>query len=373
MKTKSNKSITEIIKKEPVLFISALCAIASMFFVTPSAEYLAYIDWKVLALLFCLMAVVAGFVKCGLFDVMGQNLLTKCSGMRLLRFILVMLPFFTSMLITNDVALITFVPFAITVLCAVGRENELIWIIVLQTVAANLGSMATPVGNPQSLYLYNHYNIPTAQYFYTIAPFVIVSVLLLTAASLYKKSDRAQVSFETRSKLESPLRISVYSVLFVLCMLCVLHLLDYRIVLAAVIIALLIFDRPVFKLIDYGLLLTFICFFIFSGNLGNIPAVRSLLVQLLDRSSLLTSALASQIVSNVPAAVLLAGFTDDWRGTLVGTNIGGLGTIIASLASLISFKYYMKSDNAKPIKYLAVFTVVNLIGLALLTALAIVI
>lgn len=344
-----------------------------MFFVTPSTEYLSYIDWKVLALLFCLMAVVAGFGKCGLFDVMGQRLLTKCAGMRLLRFILVMLPFFTSMLITNDVALITFVPFAITVLCAVGRENELIWIIVLQTIAANLGSMATPVGNPQSLYLYNHFSIPTAQYFYIIAPFAAISFLLLSAAVLLKKNEHTQVSFETHTKIKSPRNIAVFSVLFVLCMLCVFHLIDYRLVLAAAIISLLIFDRPVFKSVDYGLLLTFICFFIFSGNLGNIPAVRSLLAQFLEKSSLMTSVLASQVVSNVPAAVLLAGFTDDWRGMLLGTNIGGLGTIIASLASLISFKYYIKTDNSKPLKYLAVFTLLNIIGLVILISFAFVI
>ena len=357
-------------KKEPVLIISAICAIISMFFVPPSAAYMGYIDWKVLALLFCLMAVVAGFSQCGLFDVMGQKLLKRCSGTRTLRFVLIMLPFFTSMLITNDVALITFVPFAISVLCAVNRERDLIPVIVFQTVAANLGSMATPVGNPQSLFLYNSFSIPAAQYFFTIAPFAAVSLIALAGASVLCRNEPIAVSFGSDAKLKSPWRMVIFSLLFVLSMLCVLHIIDYRPVLAAVVIALLIFDRPIFAKIDYGLLVTFVCFFIFSGNLGNIPSVRSTLAALLEKSTMLTSAIASQAISNVPAAVLLAGFTDDWRGLLIGTNIGGLGTIIASLASLISFKYYAKCDSAKPIKYIAVFTLVNVIGLATLIGLA---
>lgn len=365
------KRVTSFLKKEPVLVISALCAAVSMLFVPPSAGYWDYIDWKVLGILFCLMAVVALFQRCRLFDVLAQKLLDRCSGMRVLRFVLVMLPFFTSMLITNDVALITFVPFAISVLTLVGREEELIFLIVLQTVAANLGSMATPVGNPQSLFLYTYFDLPMGEYLTALLPLVAVSFLALTAASLGKKNAPVEVSFSQPVKLERPALLAAASLLFLLCMLSVLHVLRWQLVLLAVILTLLFLDRAVLKQVDYGLLLTFVCFFLFSGNLGQLPAVRDILAELLEQNALLTSALASQVISNVPAAVLLAGFTDNANGLLMGTNVGGLGTVIASLASLISFKYYLRTPHARPLRYLGLFTLLNAVGLVLLLGVAV--
>ena len=367
------KSVIKIIKKEPVLIISGLCAIISAFFVPPSLAYIGYIDFKVLALLFCLMAVVSGFQACGLFEVIANKLLSKCHSMKFLGLILVMLPFFTSMLITNDVALITFVPFAITLLLAIGKQDKLIYIIILQTIAANLGSMATPVGNPQSLYLYNHYKVVASDYFAIILPYVIVSLLGLLASVLLTKNEKIEVKTDENSKLSSPIKFTVYCLLFALCLLCVFHIIDYKIVLIIVIISLLIFGRNLFSKIDYSLLLTFVCVFIFSGNLGSIDTVNNALSDLMDKNSVLTSIVASQIISNVPAAVLLSQFTDNAKDLIIGTNIGGLGTIIASLASLISFKFYIKTDNAKPIKYLLIFTIVNLIGLIILITLSIII
>ena len=360
------KSIINFLKKEPVLIISGLCAIISAFFVPPSLDYIGYIDFKVLALLFCLMAVVSGFQACGLFEVIANKLLSKCHSMKFLGLILVMLPFFTSMLITNDVALITFVPFAITLLLAIGKQDKLIYIIILQTVAANLGSMATPVGNPQSLYLYNHYKVSASDYFAIILPFVMVSLLGLFASVLLTKNEKVEVSIDDNAKLKSPIKFTVYCLLFVLCLLCVFHIIDYKIVLIIVIVALLIFGRNLFTKIDYSLLLTFVCFFVFSGNLGNIDAVNNILSDLMDKNAVMTSIVASQVISNVPAAVLLSQFTDNAKSLIIGTNIGGLGTIIASLASLISFKFYIKTENAKPLKYLLIFTLINIIGLVLL-------
>ena len=353
-------------KREPVLCVSAVCAILSMLFVPPSSTYADYIDFKVLAMLFCLMAVVAGAQRCLLFDKLAQKLLTLCSGMRLLRLVLVLLPFFTSMLITNDVALITFVPFAISVLTLVGRQKELIPVVVLQTVAANLGSMATPVGNPQSLFLYNHFRLPITDYLAWLLPLVGLSLAALAVCALAGKNHPVSVELNWQVKLEHPRLLAMHGVLFVLCLLSVLHLLDYRLVLLVVVLCLLIFDRGLLRHVDYCLLLTFVCFFIFSGNLGSIPVIRDFLGGLMADHALVTSVAASQVVSNVPAAVLLAGFCQDARALLVGTNVGGLGTIIASLASLISFKFYLRAEGAKPLAYLGGFTVANLAGLVLL-------
>lgn len=359
-------------KKEPVLAISALCALLSMAVVPPSAAYLEYIDWKVLGLLFCLMAVVAGVQACGLFDVLAQKLLRGCGGLRKLRLMLVLLPFFTSMLITNDVALITFVPFAIAVLGAVGRKDQYIPVIVLQTVAANLGSMALPVGNPQSLYLYTKSGMGMGEYLGVLGIYAALSLVGIIAASLAVKETPIEVSFEKTETIRNKKLLGIYGILFLLAMLVVLRVLDYRLVTVIVLAALLIFDRKMLGKVDYMLLLTFICFFIFSGNLGGLDAVKTMLTNLLSRNAMVTSVLASQIISNVPAAVLLSAFTEDLTGLLIGTNLGGLGTIIASLASLISFKYYLRAEGASAGKYMVHFTIVNVIGLVVLTAAALV-
>lgn len=357
-------------RREPVLVISFVCAAASMAFVPPSEAYGAYFDWKVLSLLFCLMAVVAGLQECNVFAVFCQRLLTGRKRMGLLSLILVLLPFFASMLITNDVALITFVPFTIVVLSMIQRRQYLIYLIVLQTIAANLGSMAAPVGNPQSLFLYEKFHLSAGGYFRLMLPFVLASLVCLAAAALLVKNETIQVEFSARETIKHPKKLCLFCGLFALSLLGVFRALPYPWALGAVVIALLLWDRPLFARIDYGLLLTFLCFFVFAGNMGNIGEVREFLNSLLERSAMLTSLLASQVISNVPAAVLLSGFTQDGQGLLVGTNLGGLGTLIASLASLISFRYYLRLEGAKPLRYLDVFTGLNLAGLAVLTSLA---
>lgn len=360
------KKLLEMIKKEAVPAIALVCALTSMLFVPPSAAYLGYIDFRVLALLFCLMAVVAGFQDCGVFAVLAQKLL---SGRRSLRFVtlaLVLLPFFTSMLITNDVALITFVPFTLLVLGLVGRMDRAVYVIVLQTVAANLGSMATPVGNPQNLYLYAAFQVPMGDFFATLAPLAAVSLICLAAAAMWGKNEVIEVRFPDRQKLRNLPQLRSMAVLFAACLLAVFHVLDWRILLVLVAAVLVIFARHLLGRVDYGLLFTFVCFFVFAGNIGSIPAVKEALSALMAQNAFLTSLLASQVISNVPAAVLLSGFTSDWRGLMLGTDVGGLGTLIASLASLISFRLYLRSEGAKGLKFLWVFTLANLLGLAVL-------
>lgn len=356
--------------KEPVLSIAAAAALLSMVLVPPSAAYLGYIDVRVLCLLFCLMAVVLGFQECGVFTALAQKLLAGCAGLRKLVFLLVMLPFFSSMLLTNDVALITFVPFAILVLSLVGRRELLIRVVTLQTVAANLGSMATPVGNPQNLYLYAAYDLSAGEFFAAVLPLTAASLLLLVLAVMWIPKGAVHIELTERTPLRAGWPLAVYVVLFILCLLSVFRLLPYYILTVIVAAALWVMDRKLLKEVDYGLLVTFVCFFVFAGNMGELEPVRALLTDLLDRSALLSSVLASQVISNVPAAVLLSGFTADWKGLLLGVNVGGLGTLIASLASLISFRFYAAEKDSKAGLYLGVFTVVNLIGLALLIPLA---
>ncbi len=365
---------THFLKKELVFTISLVLAIISCFFVPPSATYMEYIDFRVLALLFCLMAVVAGLSALGIFHRLGEFLLQKVSSLRMLAGMLIYLNFFTSMIITNDVALITFVPFTILVLEMADKQNQFIPLIVLETIAANLGSMLTPLGNPQNLYLYTISEMPMGDFVLTMLPYTIVSALLLFGALFLLPKETVTVTENTLADTNASSAdnstgkylLFLYAILFVLCLLVVLHVLPFPLVLALVIFAMLIFDRKILCKVDYTLLLTFTCFFIFIGNMKNIPAIHSLLSELIAGNEFLGGVLSSQLISNVPAAILLSGFTTDFKPLLIGVNVGGLGTLIASLASLISYKFYVGTKDSKTGRYMGIFTLYNLLFLIVL-------
>ena len=360
------EKIKEFLKKETVLCIAALCAAATMLLVPPDAEYLHYIDWRVLCLLLCLMAVVAGFKSLGAFDWLTFQLLRRIKSGRVLGVTLVLLPFFCSMLVTNDVSLIVFVPFTLALLDGLGCAGAMAPVIVLQTVAANLGSMATPVGNPQNLYLYAAYQLEAGEFFSVVLPLTLVSGVALTLAALPVLPRQLPEQKLREERITSAGKLGLYAALFVLCLLTVFRVVDYPVTTAVVVAALFLADRKLLKEIDFMLLLTFVCFFVVSENLGRVEAVRSFLQTLLNGSTLLTAVGASQVISNVPAAVLLSAFTDQWWELLAGVNIGGLGTPIASLASLITLKLYLRWKGARVGQFLAVFTAANLAGLILL-------
>lgn len=364
--------IRTFFKQETVLCIAAVCAVATMFLVPPDSAYFGYIDLRVLCLLLCLMAVVAGFQSCGAFRWLAFQLLRRGGGGRMLSMTLVLLPFFSSMLVTNDVALLTFVPFTLLLLEQLDRRIAAIPLLVLQTMAANLGSMAMPVGNPQNLFLYAAYGLSAGEFFSAMLPLTAVSLLGLAAAALPILPKELAVPALREEKLQQPKKLAVYGVLFVLCLLTVFRVLPYGIMTVLVIVSIAVMEPKLLRGLDYALLATFVCFFVVSGNLGRVEAVRTFLQTLLACSTLLTAALTSQIISNVPAAVLLSGFTDQWQPLLEGVNIGGLGTPIASLASLISLKLYLRWPGARAGKYLMVFTLANLAGLVILIAIAVI-
>ncbi len=361
-------SLITYIKKEAVLCIAGLAAIITMFFVPPNPHYLAYIDFRVLGLLFCLMAVVSGFNNTGVFVLLSERLLMRVANTRSIALVLILLSFFSSMWITNDVALITFVPFAILILSMTGHTEQLLQIVVLQTIAANLGSMLTPVGNPQNLFLYSEYNITITDFIGITLPYTLISLLLIWIASLFipKKHISFTLSNIQKTDKHKPYSIALYSGLFLVCLACVLRLINDWITLLIVLISILIADRSIFKKIDYSLLLTFVCFFVFVGNLSNIPVIKDFIATLLMGREFLVSILASQVISNVPAAILLSAFSSDYKAMILGTNLGGLGTLVASLASLISYKLYSKTTGASSSRYLGVFTLYNLAFLLLL-------
>ena len=359
-------AIRSFVRREPVLLIAALAALISCFFVPPDAAYLEYMDFRTLALLYCLMTVVAGLRKAGLFARLAHRLCENVKNVRTIALVLVLLCFFSAMLITNDVALLTFVPFAVVVLGMADRKKDLIHIVVLQTAAANLGSMLTPVGNPQNLYLYSCYDLSFGAFLRATGPVWLLS-LALTALGCLALSPAPLTLFLGEEPDFDGRALRLYAVLFAVCLLVVLRVIGWPVMLGIVIAVLLIWDRPILLQADFMLLLTFVAFFIFSGNLARIDAVALALRRLMEGRVFLTSLLASQVISNVPAALLLSGFTRDARSLLLGVNIGGLGTPIASLASLISMKLYAHSDHAHTGRYLAEFTLVNLALLLILS------
>ena len=354
-------------RREPVLLIAAFAAVVTCFCVPPDAVYFSYLDFRTLSLLFCLMTVVNGFRNAGLFAHLSHVLCVKAGNLRLIGMLLVLLCFLSSMLITNDVALLTFVPFAVVVMGMAHHRQELITVVVLQTIAANLGSMLTPVGNPQNIYLYSCYDMGFGEFLSVTAPIWGMSLVLLILSCMLLKPERL-VFFLGEAPGIDRKSLLVYTLLLAVCLLVVLRIIAWYYMLGILILVLLIYDRKILIKADFMLLLTFVAFFVFSGNLARMPQVADTIRRLMYGREYLTAMLASQVISNVPAAILLSGFTEKSHALLLGVNVGGLGTPIASLASLISLKLYSHSEHAETGRFLAVFTAYNLVFLLLLSA-----
>lgn len=370
---KAWKKLIVMAKKEAILSIAVLLAICSMFFVIPDRKYMEYVDYRTLAILFSLMVVVAGLQKQEIFDRLAASIVGNISRLRALIMILIMLCFFFSMIITNDVALITFVPLAITSLNMLDKrvaEKWLIPVVVMQTVAANLGSMLTPIGNPQNLYLYGLSGMSITGFVKLTCPYVILAAVIILIWCFWncgkKQNVRIDIKAERKNSSSDIQKIGMYLILFLFCVLTVARLIPYLVTLVIVVVVVLIFDRDILKHVDYALLLTFAAFFIFIGNMGRVGAFANMLEQVISGHEVITAVLASQAISNVPAALLLSGFTPCVDSLVIGTNLGGLGTMIASMASLISFKYIARENRELKGKYFIYFTVVNVIVLAVM-------
>jgi len=356
-------SLKTFLKNEIVLIVSASLALVSMVVIPPDKHYFAYINPAVLILLFCLMAVVTGFRKMGVFFYISSEIIKKTNKSRIISLALVLLCFFSAMLVTNDVALLTFVPLTIE-LFKHTYKKKLIFIIVMETIASNLGSMVTPIGNPQNLFLYAYYHMNMSSFLKIMLPLGLVSLLLVTAVTAFVKNDTLRAHLSGPPITFHKKGTIFCALLFLVCLLTVFHVISNVICLFVIIVGVAILDRTIFRNVDYSLLLTFVCFFIFVGNIGRIDAVKIAITSLLHGRELLVSALICQGISNVPAAIMLAPFTKHTAALIKGVNIGGLGTLVASLASLISFKLYAKTPDAKIGLYIGVFSVINFAFLA---------
>lgn len=355
-------------KKDPVLFIAMVLAIISSIVVPPNISYLDYLDFRTLILLFCLMTVMEALKGIGVFERLSLSLLSRADTRRSIVLILVFLSFFSSMFLTNDVALITFVPLAFITLERISMRRDIGMVVVLMTIGANLGSAMTPVGNPQNLYLYSIAGLGIMDFLKITFPIVGLSGIMIFLACLLIKNCKIERTEQGLVQVhKSDLRD--YLIVFIICLICVLFNVNLKgliFLLIFVLGVIIIKDKKVLKGVDYSLLLTFTFFFIFVGNISNIEAFNSFLKEIIKGREIAVAVISSQIISNVPAALLLSGFTYNIQGLIIGTNVGGLGTLIASMASLISYKLFVKAYPEEKRSYLKVFTVYNIFGLALL-------
>jgi len=363
-------AVKAFIKKNTVMVIAFFAALATSLIIPPDEAYLGYFDFKTLTCLFCVLAVVCALKNINFFYMLARKIVKSFKNARLCILALVYITFIGSMLIANDMALLTFLPLGFFVLESTGKQKYMAFTFIMQNIAANLGGMLTPFGNPQNLYLYTKFNIPNLEFMKIMAPPFFIAIALITVCCLFIKAEPLEIADE-KIKL-SPARTTVYLLLFALSIAIVFRSIPYWIGLIVIPAALLFLDRKALKMVDYPLLFTFVFFFIFSGNMARIDIIRDFFSVLLDKSTLLVSILSCQFISNVPSAILLSQFTENYADLLLGVNIGGVGTLIASLASLITFREYVSHNPGKAGRYIGEFSAFNFGFLFLLTGLMLV-
>ena len=358
--------ILAFVKKNAVMVIALFAALITSLIVPIDKEYLGYFDVKTLTCLFCVLAVVCALKNISFFYMLARKIVQLFKNARMAILGLVYITFIGSMLIANDMALLTFLPLGYLVLTTTGKQKYMAFTFIMQNIAANLGGMLTPFGNPQNLYLYTKFEIPNLEFMGIMAPPFILSVALITVCCLiFVKPEPLELEDE---KIQlPPVRTVIYLLLFALSILIVFRGISYIVGFVVIPAVLLIMDRKALKMVDYPLLLTFVFFFIFSGNMARIDVVRDLFSMLLEKSTLIFSVLSCQVISNVPSAILLSQFTTNYKDLLVGVNIGGVGTLISSLASLITFREYVKNNPGRTKYYIGMFSIFNFAFLIILT------
>jgi len=353
-------------KKNIVMLVAFFAAVVTSFIVPPDKEYIGYFDFKTLSCLFCVLAVVCALKNINFFYMLARKIIKFFKTTRMSILALVYITFIGSMLIANDMALLTFLPLGYLVLTTTHKEKYMAFTFIMQNIAANLGGMLTPFGNPQNLYLYTKFEIPNMEFMSIMAPPFVLAIALITICCLFVKSEPLEID-----DLQIDLNIvqtAIYLLLFALSIAIVFRTIPYVIGLVIIPVALYYLDKKALKDVDYPLLMTFVFFFIFSGNMSRIGVVRDFFMYLLEKNTLIFSVLSCQVISNVPSAILLSQFTTNYHDLLLGVNIGGAGTLIASLASLITFREYVRHNPGKTGYYIAMFSAFNFAFVIILTA-----
>lgn len=350
--------LAAFVKKNIVMVVALAAAVITSFAVPPDGAYLGYFDFKTLSCLFSVLAVVCALKNINFFYMLARKVVKRFKTVRWSIVALVYITFIGSMLIANDMALLTFLPLGYFVLSTTGQQKYMAFTFIMQNIAANLGGMLTPFGNPQNLYLYTKYEIPNMEFMRIMAPPFVLSITLLTLCCIVFTKQEALAIADEPLHLNKR-RTAIYLVLFTLSIVMVFRIIPYWIGLIVIFAALLILDPKALKMVDYPLLFTFVFFFVFAGNMARIDAIRTFFCALLEKNTLVFSVISCQFISNVPSAILLSQFTENYPDLLVGVNIGGVGTLIASLASLITFREYVKNNPGRSGYYIKQFSLFN--------------
>jgi Na+/H+ antiporter NhaD/arsenite permease-like protein len=358
--------ILDFASKNIVLVIAAILAIISCFIVKPDAQYFEYFDFKTLTCLFCTLAVICALKNIRFFTITANKIVALTGNTRSLALTLVYITFIGSMFLANDMALLTFLPLGYISLTATNKEKYMAPIFIIQNISANLGGMLTPFGNPQNLYIYAKFNIPTLEFMSIMALPFILSIILFTVCCLFIPKEALSINNEENEKIDKK-KTAFYLVLFAMTILMVFRVIPYYVCLPIILFSIMITDKKALAKVDYLLLLTFVCFFLLAGNISRIEIVNSFFSALLEKNTLLTSILSCQVISNVPSAILLSEFTTNYKELLLGVNIGGVGTLISSLASLITFREYTSHVKGKTAQYMGMFSALNFGFLIVLT------
>ncbi|MBE6962083.1 MAG: citrate transporter [Ruminococcaceae bacterium] len=359
-------TVLDFFRKNTVMTVALCAALATTLAVPVDSQYAGYFDFKTLSCLFCVLAVVCALKNVRFFYILAERIVRCCKNARLSVLALVYITFIGSMLIANDMALLTFLPLGYFVLSTTGKEKYMAVTFILQNIAANLGGMLTPFGNPQNLYLYTKFNIPAGEFMAIMAPPFLLAIAMITLCCLiFIKAEPMKVAQENVSLPKG--RTALYLILFALSIAIVFRGIPYQIGLVVIPAVLMVADRKALKMVDYPLLLTFVFFFVFAGNMARIDMVQQVFSALMEKSALLVSVISCQFISNVPSSILLSQFTGNYADLLVGVNIGGVGTLIASLASLITFSQYTAHNPGKSGYYVKVFSAFNFTFLFVLT------
>lgn len=359
--------VINFVKKNTVMVIALIAAVVTAFIVPPDAQYLSYFDYKTLACLFSVLAVVCALKNVRFFYILACNIVKKFRNVRLCVVVLVWVTFIGSMLIANDMALLTFLPLGYYVLHTADKERYMAFTFIMQNIAANLGGMLTPFGNPQNLYLYSKFNIPIGEFtLIMLPPFLLAVALITVCCVIFVKPEPIELK-DDPDKIDRK-RTAAYLFLFAIAIIIVFNFIPYWIGMIFITLTLVVMDRKALAAVDYPLLLTFVFFFIFAGNMARIDVIKDFFSSVLQINALLFSVISCQFISNVPSAILLSQFTSDYHSLLLGVNIGGVGTLIASLASLITLRQYNTLNPGKSGRYVAEFSAFNFSFLIVLTA-----
>lgn len=356
--TGATARLVVFVKKNTVMVVALIAAVVTSFVIPPDREYIGYFDFKTLSCLFSVLAVVCALKNINFFYMLARKVVKRFKTVRWSVVALVYITFIGSMLIANDMALLTFLPLGYFVLSTTGQQKYMAFTFIMQNIAANLGGMLTPFGNPQNLYLYTKYEIPNLEFMQIMAPPFVLSITLLTICCIVFTKEEALV-IEDEPMYLNRRRTMIYLVLFALAIIMVFRVIPYWVGLIVIFAVLLFMDPKALKMVDYPLLFTFVFFFIFAGNMARIDAIRLFFCALLEKNTLVFSVLSCQFISNVPSAILLSQFTNNYPDLLVGVNIGGVGTLIASLASLITFREYVKTNPGRGGYYIRQFSLFN--------------